>query len=363
MDTRENITMAWTRAVVVILMLVAARTPAVLHAQDAENTPQMPPAIVAVSEVSTSKVAPQSEFVGTVYYREVSEVASEVNGIVEEVSFEEGQSVAEGDILVRLGADLMFKTLEATRASHDQVTSDLEKERKDLERKEKLFRENLLSEQTYDEQKFSVQGLEKKLLSLRADVERIEIELQKKAIRAPYNGTVIMRHVDRGEWIASGSAVATIAADGFVDITAEVPESILAYLKQGQEVTVRSGGKVLKGKVLAVIPRGNITTRTFPVKVRARNTASLLEGMEARVLLPVDIQQETLTVPRDAVISMFGMNVVFAVIDAKAKMVPVEVSGYEGLRAGIRAEGLSAGMQVVVKGNERLRDGQNIIIQ
>ena len=60
---------------------------------------------------------------------------------------------------------------------------------------------------------------------------------------------------------------------------------------------------------------------------------------------------------------MLGMTVVFVVIDSKANMVPVNVAGYDGLNAGVIAKGLKEGMKVVVKGNERLRDGQEVAIQ
>ena len=81
------------------------------------------------------------------------------------------------------------------------------------------------------------------------------------------------------------------------------------------------------------------------------------------ITLPVGEKQQTITVPRDAVISMFGMTVLFVVIDSKASMLPVSVAGYDGLNAGVIAEGLQEGMKVVVKGNERLRDGQQVAIQ
>ena len=90
---------------------------------------------------------------------------------------------------------------------------------------------------------------------------------------------------------------------------------------------------------------------------------SLIEGMEAMVMLPVGEKQQAVIVPRDAVLSMFGMTVIFVVTDSKASMLPVKVAGYDGLKAGVLAEGLREGMKVVVKGNERLRDGQEVKIQ
>ncbi len=295
----------------------------------------MPPSNVVVSDVNTGMIAPESEFIGTVYFQEVSDVSSEVDGKVEEVNFKEGQRVKKDAVLVKLNSDLLM--------------SDLKKAMLDFKRAENLRKEDLISEQSYDESRF--------------EKERLEIELRKKHIRAPYDGVVIKKHVDRGEWLSPGSAVATMAADDLVDIIAEVPEEIVGYIEQDMGVTVKTGGAEIKGKVFAVIPRGDISTRTFPVKIRIKNRLSLKEGMEARVFLPTGRKQETLTVPRDAVLSMFGMTVIFTVIDSKAKMIPVKVAGYKGLKAGISADGLSEGMKVVVKGNERLRDGQAVIIQ
>jgi multidrug efflux pump subunit AcrA (membrane-fusion protein) len=60
---------------------------------------------------------------------------------------------------------------------------------------------------------------------------------------------------------------------------------------------------------------------------------------------------------------MFGQSVVYTVNDSKASMLPVNVIGYEGLSAGVEARGLQAGMQVVVEGNERLRNGQAVSVQ
>jgi multidrug efflux pump subunit AcrA (membrane-fusion protein) len=105
-----------------------------------------------------------------------------------------------------------------------------------------------------------------------------------------------------------------------------------------------------------------VATRTFSIKVRLRNPGGLFEGMEARVAVPSRPRLEGLMVPRDAVLKQFGMDVIFVVKEGQAKMVPVSVSGFEGLRAGVSAEGLEEGMKVVIKGNERIRDGQPVML-
>jgi RND family efflux transporter MFP subunit len=321
-----------------------------------------PPANVSVATVKAGMVAPQAEFIGTVFFQEVSDVASELSGLVEVVRFEEGQRIKKGQVLIELGSDLLNKRLRATSATYEQALSELEIARIELKRREKLFKKKSISEQSYDENRFRVRGVEKRASSLKAEVERIEIELQKKIIRAPFDGIVIKRQVDRGEWLAEGATVAILAKDDVVDIVVDVSEEFIPFVQVGMPVKATVSGKELSGSIIAVVPRGDIATRTFPVKIRTLNTLALIEGMSARVVLPTAKPKKTLVVPRDAVIPVFGQTVVYAVKDSKAQMIPVSVIGYQDLIAGIEGQGLAEGMQVVVKGNERLRNGQRVSI-
>ena len=322
----------------------------------------IPPAKVVVAAVSSGMVVPQSGFVGTVYYQEVSDIASEVDGLVETVTFEEGKGVKKGEPLVRLNADLLQKTIQATRASYEKVIVDLEKARIDLQRSERLYKDGLAPEQEYDEQRFRVRGQEKMVESLKAEMERLEAELVRKVIRAPFSGVVLQKRADIGEWLSPGSPVATIARSGVVDIIVNVPEEVLRFVVPGQPVQIESGGQEITGEVFTVIPKGDIATRTFPIKIRVQNNRSLLEGMNARVTLPIGKKRKSLIVPRDAVITVPGSAVVFAVTDSKAVMIPVQVTGYDGMMAWVDSDTLRDGMEVVIKGNERLRDGQPVEI-
>jgi membrane fusion protein (multidrug efflux system) len=338
---------------VFFVLLVSSR---VLDAQG------MPPANVVVEELRSGTMSPQTEFIGTVYYQEISDIASEVGGLAESITFEEGKRVRKGDVLITIASDLLEKTLQAMKASHEQVLTEQTSAQRDLERAEKLHAEQLISDKTYDDYRFRALSLEKKAESLKAEVERLELELQKKNVIAPFNGVIIKKHVQRGEWIASGAAVATVARDEVFDIIVEVPEDVLAHVKPGMSVSVEAGGKTESGKVFAIIPSGDIATRTFPVKVRVHKAGSLMGGMEARVRLPSDKQQKTLLVSRDALIRKSGMTFLFSVDDSKAVMIPVDVTGYSGKNIGISSEALQEGMKIVIKGNERLMNGQPVHI-
>ena len=169
----------------------------------------MPPARVSVAKVMRGRVAPQNEFIATIFYQEISDTASEISGLVE------------------LGSEILRKRLQATTASFEQSLADLEIAGIDLKRRETLLKKKSISKQSYDENRFQVIGLEKRSSSLKAEVERFEIELEKKIIRAPFDGIVIKRNVDRGEWISEGETVAVIGKDDTIDIVAEIPERFI----------------------------------------------------------------------------------------------------------------------------------------
>ncbi len=328
-----------------------------------QKSQKMPPARVSVAKVIRGRIAPQNEFIATIFYQEISETASEISGLVGMVYFEEGQRIKKGQILVELGSEILRKRLQATTASFEQSLAELEIAGIDLKRRQKLLKKKSISKQSYDENRFQVIGLEKRAASLKADVERLEIELEKKIIRAPFDGIVIKRHVDRGEWISEGETVAVIGSDDTIDIVAEVPQRFIQYIKNGMQVSITANSSNFVGAVIAIVPRGDVATRTFPVKIRSPNDHTLIEGMSARVTLPTGKITPALIVPRDAVISKFGQIVVYAVVDSKSNMIPVQIVGYDGLSAGVESQGLAEDMLVVVDGNERLQNGQTVVFQ
>ncbi len=323
---------------------------------------QMPPAKVVVSEIRSGTIIPEVEFVGTVYYSQISDVASEISGKVDKVNFEEGDRVKKGHILVKINSDLLRKDIQTKRALHEQILTDIELARRDFKRIEKLYREEAVAEQVYDQHRLGVAGLEKKSVSMKTEIEKLEVELRKKIVRVPFDGVITKKLIDLGEWLSPGTPVATIARDDVVDVIFNVPVDVFTLALSGKSIQIKASGSELPGKILAAIPQGDIPTRTFPVKIRVDNSTSLVAGMAAKVMLPRGTGRKTLIVERAAVVTMFGENAVFVCMDSQVKMIPVKVTEYDGMMVGIEASELEEGMKVVVKGNERLRDGQMVEI-
>jgi RND family efflux transporter MFP subunit len=321
-----------------------------------------PPALVEVAQITQGEAEPMVEFVGTVYYARKSDVAAEVEGVVEEVFFEEGYRVKKGDILVSLGTDILDTAISATRADYELVQVELEQAEKELARREPLYKEGSVSESAYDEYYFKSRMLENRAMSLKASLDRLLLEKNKKQIPAPFHGVVVKKNAEKGEWLDTGGVVAVVADDSIVDIVVNVPAGMLKHLEPGKKLTVRSENQAYNGVFLSFVPKGDVATRTFDVKIRMPNSGGLIEGMEARALVPSAAKTQGLKAPRDALLDRFGQNVIWLVQDGAARMVPVQVTGYDGMYVGINGPDLEDGDLVVVKGNERLREGQPVAV-
>lgn len=349
---------------VLLCLLTSLLCSAPLRAAEAEKkSPGPPPMLVSVAAIEKGSAQPMVELVGTVRYVRTSRVAGEVAGIVEKIHFSEGEHVKAGEPLLELNSDLLETSISGTRASHEQLLIELERARKDLNRIEVLRQEESIAEVVYDDNLYRVLGLEKQVAAMQANLDRQLLEQRKTTIRAPFDGLVLEKNTEQGEWVPAGGRVALIADDHEIEVVVAVPENLLGYLEQDRRIELRSGKRRFQGRFSHFVPQGDVATRTFAVKLRLKNDLGLLEGMEARALLPAGEQVEGLLVPRDAVLRQFGMDVLFLADAGQAKMVPVTILGYQGMRVAVAGEGLAAGQQVVVKGNERIRDGQAIRFQ
>jgi RND family efflux transporter MFP subunit len=339
-----------------ILVLAAGR----ISAADGPGQFHRPPTKVVAANGEAGVLSPQGEFPGTVFFHEVSDVATEVRGKVLEVLFDEGDAVTAGQVLVRLDDELLRKDLGATQARLDRDRTFLEDAQVRLTRAEELVGGGLTPVEQLDATRFDVQALQFSVAEATAALARLETLLRKSSIVSPFDGIVIDRMTDVGEWKSEGSVIAVIARQNEYEVTIDLPETTVAFAQLGQKVELQiSGGRVI-GTIDAIIPRGDVATRTFPVKLHIESATPLLEGMTARARMPIGASVECLLLPRDAILNQLGANFVFTVQDGIAHKHSIEVVGYEGMTAGISAPDLGPGQLFIVKGHERLIEGDTV---
>ncbi|WP_424687643.1 MAG: efflux RND transporter periplasmic adaptor subunit [Halarcobacter ebronensis] len=300
------------------------------------------PSLVETSKVVKSEVNPLQEFVGTIKFDKKSVLAAQNSGVVKAINFEIGDKVNKNKTLVQIDADILNAQIQSAKAT---ATST----KRDYERYTKLLENKSISQKEFDDIKV-------KYIAAKSTLQELQIQAVKKRIKAPYNAVVVERHVDLGEWVNAGSPAVTVVDTSKVEITFNIPLSVINGLKKNDIYDVTVSNNSLKAKLIAAIPAGDKLTRTFPVKFKADIKDSFVfDGQEAKVSLSKNGKTEALVVPRDAVIKRFGQNVVFTITDKMtAQMMPVQIIGYLGDKIAISAQGLSEGMDVVSKGNERV---------
>lgn len=322
-----------------------------------------PPANVNVADIRSGTLSPTQEFKGTVYFKEVSNVASEVTGKVIEVLFEEGDRLKQGAPMVRLDDALLKADLDRLNAEVEAAEARLEQEEARYERTRQLREREVTSPQEYDDIRFTVEALKYRLSAAKAQVLRLEEEIKRKTITAPFDGEVLVRQSELGDWKEEGDPIAVFARDHLYDVVVQIPERVLPFLDFDRNMTMTVLDQQIEGRLVRGSPRGDPATRTFPIKIRVKDVDWLLEGMSALVDIPTGGTTDCLIVPRDSVLVEGRQMALYTVKDGQAQRHVVETIGAKGADLmGVKSETLREGMQVIVKGQERVRDGQPVNI-
>ena len=318
-------------------------------------------ASVVTQKIEKGQLSQKQTFNGTVSFNEKSRLASESDGVITKLYFDEGDYVKKGTLLLQIDSQILNANIQATKASIKEVEFSLERARLDFKRYETLLEKQSVSKQKYDEFYFQKMQLEQKLISLQSSLKAQRIERDKKGLRAPFNGYISQRSVQVGEWLKEGSEVALLVNPNKIDIIVHLPSNYVQSISKNRSPTVSINNKEYQSKMIGLLLSGNEKTRTFPLKLRLLPTKDkFFDGMQARISLEKSTSQDVLLVSRDAIIKRFGKDVVFIVKDNKAVMVPVQIIGFEDHKVALSSPALNLGDDVITKGNERIRPDQEI---
>lgn len=324
-----------------------------------------PPSPVAVSAVVQKNIRESVILVGTATSRVTSLLASEVEGLVEKLYVEEGDAVKKGQVLARLRSSTLKIQLTLARATRKEAQERYLQAKAELERSEKLRRSQSISEKKFLDDRFETMAWEQRVIQRDAEVSRLMDLLSKKTIVAPFSGFVARKHTEVGQWVERGGGIVTLIDLGYIHVVAQVPERYIGRVLMGDRASVTVdvlGNKTFSGKIISVNPEGDRETRTFPVKVQVKNEGfQIKSGMLSHISLSLGKSYPAILVSKDALVTRDNQKFVFVYQDDTVKMVRLKVKGYHGGMADVSGN-LRAGLLVVTRGNERLRDGQKVRI-
>jgi RND family efflux transporter MFP subunit len=165
--------------------------------------------------------------------------------------------------------------------------------------------------------------------------------------------------------VEKGGPLVTLADLSNIEVLVDVPERYIPRLVLGGDTGVQVDAlnpKKFTGKIAAIIAVGDSASRAFPVKVSVDNPNNHIKGgMLCRVSLAIGKPSSVLAVPKDAVVNMGQQHLVYVVREGVAQPLNVQLGDTSGSMIEVKGS-IEAGMQVVTRGNERLRPGQPVKI-
>ena len=332
-----------------------------------DDMPQ-PPVSVATFEARAERWSGRLEAVGTLVAVNGTDVTTEAGGVVQRITFEPGQPVKAGSLLVELTSDAELATLEALEASANLA-------RVQADRWRALGTEQLVSQAEVEERATQA-------ATARAQAESQRALIAQKRIRAPFDGVLGIRKVDLGEYLAPGAPIVSLQSLDPIFLDFTLPEQELGSLREGMAVRARVdsiGGRDFEGQVTAIEPAVDPDTRNFRVQATFDNPDHLLRpGAFARVEFEVGEDEDVVVIPQTAVAFNPYGNVVYVVIPAEDDGENTDEADAEGDRLTVRqrfidtgptrgdmivvTRGLAPGETVVNGGLLRLRNDAAVVI-
>jgi multidrug efflux system membrane fusion protein len=344
-----------------------------------------PPPTVTVARPVQRAVTDQDEYVGRFVAVEMVEVRARVSGYLEQVHFQDGQIVKQGDLLFSIDKRPFQNALAQASANLNLAKSNLAFTEADYARAQQLLRDRTISEQVFEQRAQAFRNAQAALAANEALVRQAELDLEFTELKAPVAGRIGDRRVTQGNLVAGGASTTTTLLATIVSIDPVRLEFTLdetAYLRYerlsggGKDMTGRGGSVVVALKLLDERDFGHrgymefldnaIDRATGTIRARAQfdNPNGLFTpGMFARVRVPGSPAYAALLVP-DAAIGSEQVRKYVLVVDgegvARQKYVTLG-QVVDGLR--VIKDGLGADDRVIVNGLMQARPGAKVTAQ
>lgn len=288
-------------------------------------------------------------------------LTADLGGTVAAIGFESGTAVKKDIMLIQ--QDISEENAQLRAAMAAQNVAQL-----NLGRLKDLLAKRVSSQSDFDEKTAL-------FLQTQARVEEIKAVIEKKTIRAPFDGTVGIRQVNIGQYLRPGDEIVPIQSLRPLFANFSLPQEYLTAVRAGQPVQVRTGGQnevLAEGKITAVNPVVDEATRNFLVQATIPNDDEMLRpGMFANMEVALPGDREVLAIPSTAISYAPYGDSVFVIREMTDPKTQKSYAGAEqrfvklGEARGDVVEvlsGLEAGNEVATSGIFKLRPNVAVFV-
>ena len=312
---------------------------------------QMHKAPVVVSRVVQMDVRQPVRMVGTVFPLRESIVACAIEGLVVEFPVKKGDYVEKGQELAKLRTTTLEIQLKGAKADEHLA-------RIKYQRAKELYEGKTISNQELDE-------FETILVAQEAEVEGVEDEIGKCTIAAPFDGRITEESTEVGQWLKKGDSVISMLQLDSVKVRVSVPEKYIQGLNVGDESVVNFpalGNIKRTGHIVHIVPQADKRARTFPVYIKIDNKDEVIKsGMFAEATFEMGALLSATMILKEGIVRRGGGKFIYLAVDGKVTEVPVQTGIAHKNLIQIMGD-VKPGIDVIVRGNERVRNAQDIQI-
>src|SRR5687767_14873421 len=327
----------------------------IVSAQQADGLPVV---MVEVAEASVARVAPRRWVPGSVVSRNDARLATSAAGRLEYVA-EVGTRIRAGERVAKLEDQAVRLRVADTKAEIARIDAQRAMSERQLQRIEQLAN-NSISQTQLDE-------VRSQLAMLTAQLEQAQVrhrsavhDLEQTELRAPFSGVVSERLAQRGEYVATGAAIARLVDTVHVEARVQAPLALLDSVRPTMSLPVKFAGKQTQAQVRTVVPVGEERSRQFELRMTLADSAFNV-GTALEIGLPERDATEALVVPRDAIAVRQTGNFLMRIRGNTAEKVDITSLATDGDLVTISGQ-IVAGDTVVVRGVERLQNGQRVTV-
>ncbi|MBL7249798.1 efflux RND transporter periplasmic adaptor subunit [Alloalcanivorax marinus] len=324
---------------------------------------------VTLAEVRAEHREEHLPLTGTITARRGALLSTAVAGQVTGLKVEPGDSVARGDVLLELDAELNRLARDSARAAAEEARAARDDARRRLNEASTLAARRSIAATEVRGLESELEIAEAALAAARVEQRRQEALLRRHTLTAPFDGVISGKLTEVGEWVTPGTAVLELVNLQELRADFAVPQEYFPRLDKDNVLTVRLGGDAgpaHDARITAIVPVNDPDSRTFLLRARVTEPPPMTPGMSARATLVLRGDTASLAIPRDALVRYPDGRVTVWVAESRdGKLLARE----QRLRVGpglddrvTVLEGLSAGDRVVVRGNESLSDGRELRI-